>query len=207
MKKDDLRASFGKIRPREELINETLVKMKKEKERKEQRYVFTPAFSKGMRLAGALCAFALVFCIGFVVARQSATPVIEGRRGAIELDTGNVANVPGVASYNLEGETDGNYLIVNGKINSLTFSGVGEEDVDNGVLYRVFADLTISNIEFKSENFPLETVMSELEAEILFYDAESLHYYYDIVSEEMTYRLTYDEEKGWEISDILIAIN
>jgi len=207
MKKKDLKAALGRIQPREELVSMTLAKMKNEKEKREERRSFTPMFSRGMRLAGALCAFALVFCIGFLVARQGIdNPVVPDGRSVVELDTSNVANNPNIASYGLEGDEEGEYLIVTGSIDSLRFADVDISDAEAGVLYRAIVDLSITQIEGRSDNFPLETILSEIEADILFYDTETLNFYMGITSEEMTYRLTYDEENGWRIADILIAI-
>ncbi len=206
MKKKELKAALGRIQPREELVSETLAKMRKEKERREERRSFSPAFSRGMRLASALCAFALVFCIGFVVARQGVTtPASPDGRSVVELDTSNV-HTPGVASYTLEGDQAGDWLIVKGSVNSLRFADVESEDAEAGALYRGLVSLTVTQIEGKSEEFPLETIMSELEADILFYDTETLNFYMDIISEEMSFRLIYDDDGNWRIADILIGI-
>ena len=116
MKKEDLRASLDRIRPREELIASTLTQMadvRRHEAEKKEKFVFaTPAFSRSVRLAGAFCAFALVFCIGFVVARQSnldpvgnqPTPV-DSRVGG-ELDTSNVNN-PNLALFTIEDQGHG----------------------------------------------------------------------------------------------------
>ncbi len=63
MKKEDLKSTLGKIRPRESLVDYTIAKMHMEKEKQErQSAVFFPSFmyNKGVKLAGAFCVFALI---------------------------------------------------------------------------------------------------------------------------------------------------
>lgn len=65
MRKEELRASLGRIRPEESLIQQTLLRVQEQKERQARR--FNP-FAYTYRLAGAMCALLLLVGFGLGVA-------------------------------------------------------------------------------------------------------------------------------------------
>lgn len=65
MRKEELRASLGRIRPEEALIQQTLLRVQEQKERQARR--FHP-FAYTYRLAGAMCALLLLVGMGLGVA-------------------------------------------------------------------------------------------------------------------------------------------
>lgn len=214
MKKEDLRASLDRIRPREELIASTLTQMadvRRHEAEKKEKFVFaTPAFSRSVRLAGAFCAFALVFCIGFVVARQSnldpvgnqPTPV-DSRVGG-ELDTSNVNN-PNLALFTIEDQDEGEWIVVRGSVKSFKFADLTDEDEANGVLYRCIVDLYADSVENRSESFPHASISKELTANMVFYDNESLNALIDPSNDSILFRLVPGENEEWTVTDFTFA--
>ena len=204
MKKDDLKASLGRIRPREELIDATLVKMRAQKEREERRSAFfTPAYAKGLRLAGALCAFALVFCIGFVVARQSALDPdtgskLQDARLAGEIDTNETMGAD-VAMFTLDDGQE--WTVVRGKVSYFNFEELTEADLASGVLHRASVVFHVSEIEKSSDTLSRDTISTTIETEILFYDSDSMNAFVNEMWNDMLFKLVPAGEDDWEIED------
>ncbi|MBQ8407424.1 MAG: hypothetical protein IJY39_01025 [Clostridia bacterium] len=205
MKKEDLKSTLGKIKPREELVNSTLVKMKEQREKEWRRETrVTPVYARSLRVAGAFCAFAIVFCLGFFAARQSDALVTEPDSPEIrlsgELDTDNVSN-PGIniASYGLDEETE--WIIVNGRIDSMQFGALDEQDEADGVVSRAIVSVSVSDVVNRSEELSRDKINTEIEADVLFYDTESLNAFVNSMSGELLIKLVPVAENGWEIAD------
>lgn len=197
MKKNELKASLGKIRPREELVSATLNAVREQKERQERRFVL-PSYSFGMRLAGAVCAFALVFCIGFIAARQNInTP---DARTLAQLEH-TEATSDSVSMFAFENEYENGYILINGNVDSMTFIELAESDKENGALRRCKVSVNANGLIEKSDNLIVDLNKSSavFDAEIVFYDNEVMNMFFDQTTGEMFIRLTPDENGNWSI--------
>ena len=199
MKKDDLKASLGRIKPREELINSTLLKMRKEREKEFKRETrFTPAYARGLRVAGAFCAFALVFCLGFFAARQGFMPETDNGQDVrvAELDTYETAGAD-VAMFSLGGEQE--WIVVRGNVFSFNFEELTESDLASGVISRASLRFDVIEVENRSDNLQRETISTTIETDILFYDNDSLNEFVNLMKSDMLFKLVPTGETEWEV--------
>lgn len=215
MKKEELKSSLDRIQPREELINSTLAKVHAQKAKNEQKQAremtfFPAAYHRGMRLAGAVCAFALVFSIGFAVARLGgadpiATPDGPGAKLAGTLDTDNVSNNYGVhtATYSLVGADE--WIALRGNVTTLHFSDLTEDELAMGALAGGKVTISVQSIEGRSEQLSRKTISTEITADFLLYDTESLNLLVNASESDLLIRLIPTEDGGWEIHDFFPA--
>ena len=215
MKKEELKASLDRIQPREELINSTLAKVHeqqaKEHRKQTKETTFFPAvYQRGLRLAGAVCAFALVFSIGFAVARLGGTDPITtpngpGAKLAGTLDTDNVSNNYGVhtATYSLIGADE--WIALRGNVTTLHFSDLTEDELAMGALAGGKVTISVQSIEGRSEELSRKTISTEITADFLLYDTESLNLLVNASESDLLIRLIPTEEDGWEIHDFFPA--
>ena len=90
MRKEDLREAFGKIKPSETLIDDTLMLLRTGERRSEKRERST--FSFTYRLAGAMCAFAIMVGVGvtlgkdIILSPSEDTPAAYGREAFNQVD-------------------------------------------------------------------------------------------------------------------------
>lgn len=207
MKKDDLKSSLGRIQPREELVNATLAKMRAQRVREEERRAFfTPAYAKGLRLAGAFCAFALVFCIGFVVARQSALDPVTGlknpdSRVSGELDTSGV-NSSGLNVAMLPAQETGEWIVVQGNVESILFESMTEEDSAMGAIARATLSVSVREVVSASDELSRKTIRTDIDVSALFYDNESLNALVNATEQDVLIRLVPVADDGWELDAI-----
>ena len=127
MTKKELNQAFSKIQPREDLINDTIIKAREQKVRGSRRFSL-PAFSQGMRLASAVCAFALVFCIGFTAAKQTPSMPTERTLADLNVIATAATNIP---TPTMATDCANGYIVVNGNISSLSFETLTEEEIKN----------------------------------------------------------------------------
>ncbi len=214
MKKEELKASLGRIQPREELVNSTLAKIHEQKARQERATIqtggFFPAvYNRGLRVAGAVCAFALVFSIGFAVAKlggvdPTVTPVDPGAKMAGTLDT-DVVNNSGlnVVMYAALGEEE--WIAVRGNVASLRFADLTEEQSAMGAMASVEVCIAVKSIEGRSEEFSRETINREITATVLLYDTETLNALVNASTTDLIIRLMPTDNDGWDILDLCPA--
>ncbi len=214
MKKEELKASLDKIQPREELVDLTLARIHEQKNRArrraEHREWFSPSTvsGMGMRLAGAACAFALVFSIGFTVARlgtdDPTAPPAPDVRLAGTLDTDQVAGNydMNVAAYSMPEEE---WIVVRGNTASIQFCDLTEEQSAMGALAGGKVTIAVESIEGRSDEFSRATISTELVADVLFYDTDSLNLLVNASETDLLIRLIPTEEDGWEIHDYFPA--
>ena len=215
MKKEELRSSLDKIQPPEELVDLTLARIHEQKAREQRRTQrrdwFAPStvYGKGLRLAGAACAFVLVFSIGFTVARLGtddpsalSTP---NARLAGTLDTDQVGNNYGanVASYSRMDVEE--WIVVRGNTASIQFTDLTEEQIAMGALAGGQVTIAVESIEGRSDEFSRSTISTELVADVLFYDTDSLNMLVNASETDLLIRLFPTEDEGWEIHDFFPA--
>ena len=215
MKKEELRSSLDKIQPPEELVDLTLARIHEQKAREQRRTQrrdwFAPStvYGKGLRLAGAACAFVLVFSIGFTVARLGtddpsalSTP---SARLAGTLDTDQVGNNYGanVASYSRMDAEE--WIVVRGNTASIQFTDLTEEQTAMGALAGGQVTIAVESIEGRSDEFSRSTISTELVADVLFYDTDSLNMLVNASETDLLIRLIPTEDEGWEIHDFFPA--
>lgn len=87
MKKEDLRKAFGKIKPSDALIDETLMLLRTGEKRSERRERIT--FSFTYRLAGAMCAFAIMVVVGITFGKDIILSPAEDTPGTYGRDAFN----------------------------------------------------------------------------------------------------------------------
>ena len=214
MKKEELKASLGRIQPREELVNSTLARIHEQQARErsstKQTGGFFPAvYNRGLRVAGAVCAFALVFSIGFAVAKlggvdPTVTPVDPSARLAGTLDT-DVVNSSGlnVAMYADFAEEE--WIAVRGNVASLLFTDLTEEQSAMGAIACAEVHISVKSIEGRSEEFSRETISTELTASVLLYDTETLNALANASTSDLIIRLMPTDNDGWDILDLCPA--
>ena len=74
MKKEEIFASFEKIQPDEKLIRETLDRIELQKVKQERKLSF---FSASHKLASAMCALAIVICVGIFAGKDTLISPVE----------------------------------------------------------------------------------------------------------------------------------
>ena len=197
MKKNDLKASLGRIRPREELINSTLANIAEQKER-QQRRVFVPSYSFNMRLAGAVCALLLVFGLGFVIARQEINKPDVRTLGQLEQTE---AITDGISMLSLDDELENGWILIKGNINSMIFADLTSADAENGAIRRCKVNITANGLIERSETLSvdLDKSSADFEADVVFYDNDAMNTFFDLSTGEMIFRLTPGDDGAWII--------
>lgn len=204
MKKNDLKASLGRIRPREELICSTINKVAEQKERQQRRF-FLPSYSFGMRLAGAVCAFVLVFFMGMGIAR------LDGNAGGNDVNTPALrtlaelavteASTDGAAMLVFEHEFENGYIVIKGNIDNISFVSLTDAEKADGVARHCKVTITADGLIEKSDDLKvdLENTNETFEADVVFYDNDILNTFIDQSTGEMIIRLTPDDNNNWSI--------
>ena len=177
-----------------------------EKAKKEDRKaIFSPSFNKGVRLAGALCAFAFVFCIGFAAARQNnsaahVTPTPDVK--LIGLETEGFA-AESIASLEAGEDLENGWILISGNADSLKFFEVTASEKENGALRGCSVDISATGLLDRSEalSVDIDSISASINASVVFYDHDLLESFLDMSCSEMILRLTPDENGGWEIVD------
>ena len=205
MKKNDLKASLGQIRPREELISSTIKKVAEQKERQERRF-FLPSYSFGMRLAGAVCALVFVFFMGMGIARLDANVAggndvnTPGARTLAELAV-TEASTDGATMLSFEKEYENGYIIINGNVDSISFVELTDADKEYGAIRRCRVTVTANGLIEKSSNLnvDLNKASATFEADVVFCDNDLMDAFFDQSTGEMILRLTPDENGAWNV--------
>ena len=203
MKIKELRDSFDRIRPREELISSTVARVEEYKARRERRFAWLYG-SFGMRLAGALCAFALMFTIGFSVARQMTDTPSE--RTLADL-SGGISNADGVISLSSAREFENGYIVINGMIEGISFTDLKESDAQSGAIRRCKISVTAEALVEISDTLTvdLHNTNEAFVAEMVFYDDASMNAFFDQSTNMMMLCLTPDGSGNWTIVEFASA--
>ncbi len=201
MKQEELKISLGKIQPREELIQSTLAKVRDQKIRREQKYTgrninFSVAYNKSLRLAGAVCAFAFVFFVGFTAGNSDKGDL------ARALNTDTVSNY-GVRMTSYDAISAPEWITVRGQVSTLHFTELPEESM--GAIASADVQISVGSIEERSDQFSRKTIRTELTATVLFYDTESLNLLSSSDTPELLFRLIPTGDDGWDIHDFRVA--
>ncbi len=199
MKKHELKASLGRVRAREELVASTIAAVAKQKERREKHFAL-PSYSQGLRFAGAMCALALVFCIGFVAARQDWSQPDQSTLGQLEVAEMTMAEV---AAYAFEREYENGYVLLGGRVESIRFAELTEDDVNNEVVKKCRVTVSASKLVDISDDLSvdLNNTGTTFESSIVFYDHDTMDTFFDLSVGEMILRLVPDENGNWSIVD------
>ena len=210
MKKEELKASLGQIKPREELIEATLAKMREQKEKQDnKKYIFVPNFNRGLRLAGAFCAFALVFCIGFFAAKETNPQVTPGGDIVIAreaLDATTISEFEDDTSDQslLHGGEGTEFIDVRANIQACKPASDSEDNGSN----KYVLSIEVLELLKKTSNFNQSKVSAELDVYIYCSSQGELNNVLNLVGGECNLRLT-AEQKGddliWSIIDFSIA--
>lgn len=199
MKKHELKASLGRVRAREELVASTIAAVAKQKERRKNHFAL-PSYSQGLRFAGAMCALALVFCIGFVAARQDWSQPDQSTLGQLEVAEMTMAEV---AAYAFEREYENGYVLLGGRVESIRFAELTEDDVNNEVVKKCRVTVSASKLVDISDDLSvdLNNTGTTFESSIVFYDHDTMDSFFDLSVGEMILRLVPDENGNWSIVD------
>ncbi len=199
MKKHELKASLGRVRAREELVASTIAAVAKQKESREKHFAL-PSYSQGLRFAGAMCALALVFCIGFVAARQDWSQPDQSTLGQLEVAEMTMAEV---AAYAFEREYENGYVLLGGRVESIRFAELTEDDVNNEVVKKCRVTVSAGKLVDISDDLSvdLNNTGTTFESSIVFYDRDTMDSFFDLSVGEMILRLVPDENGNWSIVD------
>ena len=130
MKKEDLRKAFGKIKPSEALIDDTLTLLRTGEKRSERRERST--FSFTYRLAGAMCAFAIMVGVGvafgkdIILSPAEDTPGAYGRDAFNEVDAFRPNSAPSGMEADMLVETPRNDELDESELNANKSLAVAE---------------------------------------------------------------------------------
>lgn len=196
MTKKELKDSLDKIQPRESLVNETIVQMRACKARGTRRFSLSH-YSQGVRLASAMCTLALVFCFGFAVAKQS--PNLPKERTLADL-TVVTAPTDGVTTHIYESECAG-YLLINGNIAGISFLELNETDISKNAIHRCKIIIIAEGLVEKSDDLAvdLHQTSEKFEAEIVFYDENTMNAFFNQSTQEMLLCLVPNANDNWRI--------
>lgn len=197
MTKRELKNSLSKIQPREDLVNDTIVKMRQHKADNRRRFT-TPRYSQGMRLASAICTLTLVFCFGFAVAKQS--PDLSKARTLADLAV-VTAPTDSVTTHILEPACANGYILINGNVSSFSFLELTQADKDNNATHRCKVIITAEGLVEKSDELSvdLHKTSEEFEAEIVFYEESIMDAFIDQSTQEMLLCLAPTANGNWSI--------
>ena len=101
----------------------------------------------------------------------------------------------------LEGEYENGYILINGSIDSMSFIGLTDNDVQANAVRRCKVSITANGLVERSESLSVDLNKSSavVEAEIVFYDNDVMNAFFDQSTGEMLIRLTPDENGNWSI--------
>ena len=157
-----------------------------------------------MRLASTACAFALVFCIGFAVAKQNL--------GAPNARTLADLTVVGVSAYGEEHlpsayESENDFILINGSIESICFVELERADKENGAIRHCKVSITAKDLVEKSSQLSVDLHNTEeaFEADIIFYDDDTMNAFFDQSTENMLLCLVPIDNGSWNIIDFAPA--
>ncbi len=210
MKKEELKASLGKIKPREELVEATLVKMREQKEKQNnKKYIFVPDFNRGLRLAGAFCAFALVFCIGFFAAKETTPQVTPGgdiaiARGALDATTISEFESDTSSQDSLRGGEGMEFIDVRANIQACKPAS----DSESSGSTKYVLSIEILELLKKTSNFNQSEVSPELDAYIYCSSQSELNDVLNLIADECNIRLTAEQNDDgliWSVIDLAIS--
>jgi hypothetical protein len=147
-----------------------------------------------------MCALALVFCIGFVAARQDWSRPEQSTLGQLEVAEMTMAEV---AAFAFENEQNNNYVLLGGRVESIRFAELTEDDVNNDVVKKCKVTVSASKLVDISDDLSvdLNKTGTTFESDIVFYDHETMDYFFDLSIGEMILRLVPDENGNWSITD------
>ncbi len=202
MKKNQLKNSLGRIRPREELIRDTILKVEAQKiQGRETRTLLSPVFSKGIRIAGAFCALALAVGIGFALAGNDKPVTVEPpTRTLAEIET-NECTGADYASFTFEEETPSGWIIVTGNADSLAFIEPSDEEKAAG--YTKKAEITFSADKMLEKSASIEVdldkVSTSLTLTVCFEDDEEATGFSNLTTGELILRITPKADGSWYV--------
>lgn len=198
MRRNELKAALGRVRAREELVASTIAAVEVQKKRQEKRYALPSYYSFGLRLAGAACAFVLVFCVGFMAAGQDFDRL--DRKTLGQLAPGDMT-AEGEVAFALEGECENGYVLLQGSVDSMSFVELTDEDAQNGILKKCKVVVSANELIERSEDLSVDLNKTDatFESYIVFCDHDAMNAFFDQSTEEMLLRVTPDQQGGWEI--------
>lgn len=210
MKKEELKASLGKIKPREELIASTLAKINELREREERRsWLSSPAFSLGLKVAGACCAIALVVALSLSAIGSNKPETVDQpsvARTLAEIDTsGSETSKVNVAAFTLENDAPNGWIIVSGSVDSFVFEELAENEIADGVVGKGSAQFAADNVLERSPvlSVDMSTTGTALSLNVLFYDNESLDSFINLTSGKAILRITPESNGTWTVLDFI----
>jgi hypothetical protein len=209
MKKEDLKASLGKIKPREELIASTIAKIDELREREERRsWLASPVFYMGLRVAGACCAIALAVAIGISAINGNKPETVDPSvvRTLAEIDTsGNDASNINISAFSLDDDATNGWIIASGNVDSFAFGEISDSEKASGVVGKGIVQFSADNVLERSKELSVDmsATGTALSASVLFYDEESLNAFVGLVSCKAILRITPEENGTWTVLDFI----
>ena len=214
MKKEDLCATLHQVQPDEALIRRTLNEIHKQKEPQTRR---RPPYAFGYRLAGALCALALVIGIGATVADfpisnkpddLAASPVGIPSSGTFSYDTsgetdplGKVAVDSAVEELRVKAaDLQSDWILLQGSLQDIYF-----RSVENGVSVCAIAIQVTKVWETDGEGIPEQA--EKTIAVIRFTDETEMERFPDLMGSEICVVLmpNADGEDTLEVAEYLFC--
>lgn len=203
MRKDDLKATFDKITPSEELIQATLLKIEEQKKKEEKNAIsFFRSFN--YRYVGAFCALALVVFVGFAITGLNGagstkpTGNLYSRTGESTYADDNAG--VGIVSYTLDDIDNENAFDVSGILSACVLSKPTEEESEQGIV--LCGELKI-DVESRSDDSPEGIIGKTIDAKICFCDNDKAEALVELVSQKVSFSIV-PEKEAYRVLDFTI---
>ncbi len=204
MKKEDLRSALGRIQPREALISATLARMRGEREKQDSTqhsFVSSPAFNRGVRLAGAFCVLALVIgiCLASIkggnipdsdIAPMSLADTVKARTSDIE-----------PATYSFFDDEENGWILTSGNFGECIYRS--DEDENNDIAGGVAMMFKVTELYAYSDTLSVDINKTGVDLVVYadFGDKEYADEFIKEAEEPMIIRVTPTEDGYWTLID------
>jgi len=211
MKKDDIKSALGKIEPSEELIQATLLKIQKQKEKKSifsvlSSFMSTPAY----RYAGAFCALVLVVLCGVVVLGNNGNGNRAQNPSGIHsrnVDNAGVTSDTGInmVAFTLDDYENESTAMVKGKLKACFLSVETGEELADGSVASGALEIMVECVEDGAGYVTLDGAEgTSISAKIYFASQEEINTLVGLMSEEVYFSIVPEEKDGeavWKVTD------
>ncbi len=199
MNRAELKSSFSKIVPPEELIKDTLIKMEEQK-RKVDKPILSFFKTPYYRYAAVFCAMFLVVGIGIGTLINQAGDISDFKDNSGKRSIGNTVNKenPGVVSLMLGEDTENvqeAVYEVDGTLEACYITAITDKEKSEGIVVCGILEVSHANPE------------DNISAKVYFYDYDTLNILTGAVGKEISLRLlpeTEDVRAGWCVRDFAV---
>ncbi len=205
MKKEDLKSTFGKIKPRDSLVDYTIARMHMEKEKQERgREGFFPSLrvNNGLKLAGAFCAIVLV--VGLCIMALNNAFITPDNTSSFKTLSDTVktrSSELDPATYSLFDDDGNGWILATGDFGECIYRPAPDEETETpGMIALMFS---VTELHAYSNTLTVDIERSPADLVILadFGDYEYASEFLAEAVEAMTVRATPNDDGTWTLLD------